>query len=214
MSIFDAYDQEFTSLNQEIGKNVAELKNLSGSGPSDTKVSSLIRQIEGLFSQSNELIKQMKIEARSHDTATKKVLADKIGHYEKSNASLKSDFERAKEQASRSSLIGAKSQEQRQRLLDTNDKITRQNEMIANAHRTVLETEEVGNEITAELARNREKINSARERANEFSGITDSARRVLASMSRRDVRQRYMIFFIAAVLIVAISITIYFSTKK
>jgi hypothetical protein len=50
--------------------------------------------------------------------------------------------------------------------------------------------------------------------AQEFSGVTDSARRVLASMARRDVRQRFMIFFIAAVLIIAISITIYFTTKK
>lgn len=34
--------------------------------------------------------------------------------------------------------------------------------MIQNATRTVAETEEVGEEITAELARNREKINSSR----------------------------------------------------
>lgn len=42
------------------------------------------------------------------------------------------------------------------------DRISRQNEMIQNATRTVAETEEVGEEITAELARNREKINSSR----------------------------------------------------
>ena len=34
--------------------------------------------------------------------------------------------------------------------------------MISNAHRSVLETEEVGMEITSELARNREKIESSR----------------------------------------------------
>ncbi len=34
--------------------------------------------------------------------------------------------------------------------------------MIANAYRTVAETEEVGLEITSELARNREKIESSR----------------------------------------------------
>ena len=41
-------------------------------------------------------------------------------------------------------------------------RIDRQNEMISNAHRTVSETEEVGMEITAELARNREKIEASR----------------------------------------------------
>ncbi len=41
-------------------------------------------------------------------------------------------------------------------------RIARQNEVIANATRTVAETEEVGLEITSELARNREKIESSR----------------------------------------------------
>jgi hypothetical protein len=41
-------------------------------------------------------------------------------------------------------------------------RIERQNELISNAHRSVLETEEVGMEITAELSRNREKIESSR----------------------------------------------------
>jgi hypothetical protein len=93
-------------------------------------------------------------------------------------------------------------------------RLDRQNEMIQNAHRTILETEDVGNEVISELVRNREKIQSSRAKATDFAGITDSARRLLASMSRRDVRQRFVLLFIAAILIVAISITIYISTKK
>lgn len=42
------------------------------------------------------------------------------------------------------------------------DRIDNQNELIRNAQRSVAETEEVGLEITAELARNREKIESSR----------------------------------------------------
>jgi uncharacterized protein involved in exopolysaccharide biosynthesis len=33
-------------------------------------------------------------------------------------------------------------------------------------------------------------------------------------MFRRDVRQKWLVVFIAAVLIIAISVTIYFTTKK
>ncbi|RYH06282.1 hypothetical protein EON65_43070 [archaeon] len=43
-------------------------------------------------------------------------------------------------------------------------RLSRQNEMIMNAHRTVLETEEAGEEILGELGRNREKILSSREK--------------------------------------------------
>ena len=66
------------------------------------------------------------------------------------------------------------SKEQRQRLLDTNDKISRQNEKILNAQRTVAETEEVGAEIIDELGRNREKIQSSHNKIKEFVGLTDS----------------------------------------
>ncbi len=122
----------------------------------------------------------------------------------------KAEYEKAKESINRSNLIGDKSIEQRQRLLDTNEKLNRQNEMIMNAQRTVAETEEVGLEITTELARNREKIQSAHGKVKDFSSITDSARRLVSSMSRRDVQQRFILFFIAAVLIIAIVITVYF----
>ena len=42
--------------------------------------------------------------------------------------------------------------------------------MIANATRTVIETEEVGTEITEELARNRAKIESSQSKVTEFAG--------------------------------------------
>ena len=58
-SIFDAYDSEFASLSQEIQKNVAELKAI----PKESdKAQPLINHIDALFSQSNELVKQMDTE--------------------------------------------------------------------------------------------------------------------------------------------------------
>ena len=120
MSIFDAYDQEFSSLSQEISKNNAELKSCASSDAD--KASGLVRLVEGLLSQAGDLIKQMEVEVRSHDPATRKVLLDKVATYKKSMLTHRSDLERAKEVSSRSALLGTKSIEQRQRLLDANDK--------------------------------------------------------------------------------------------
>eukprot|EP01035_Chromulina_nebulosa_P025220 gene25220-32910_t len=118
MSIFDAYDHEFSSLSQEISRNVSELKAYTSA---NDKTDSLIKMIDGLLKNSTDVIKQMELEVRGHDPATRKVLTEKITQYKKSSSSQKMDFERAKEQASRSSLLGNKSIEQRQRLLDTNE---------------------------------------------------------------------------------------------
>ena len=205
MSIFDAYDQEFNSLCQEITRNNSELKQAASSDAE--KSSGTVRLVEGLLNQAGDLIKQMEVEVRSHDPATRKVLLDKVTQYKKSMLSHRSDLERAKEQSQRSSLLGTKSVEQRQRMMDANDKLLRQNEMIANAQRTVADTEEVGLEITNELQRNREKIQSSHAKVHEFSGVTDSARRLLSSMSRRDVQQRFILAFIGIVLLIAIIVT-------
>lgn len=165
MSIFDAYNAEYASLSQEINKNLGELKNMS---KGHEKSGSLIKLIDGLFSQATDLIKQMEVEVRSQDPATRKMLNEKVMQYKKSNQSLRIDFDRAREQVNRSALIGDRSGADRQRLMDTNDKISRQNDMIANATRTVAETEEIGMEITTELQRNREKIDSSREKVRKL----------------------------------------------
>lgn len=119
-SIFEAYDQEFNNLSRDIQNHLGELKAISNTNPD--KSGSLIRQIDALLSQANDLIKQMNVEVRSHDAATRKVLTTKVTEYSKSLQAMRSDFERAKEQAERSSLIGEKSAADRQRLLNVNDK--------------------------------------------------------------------------------------------
>ena len=73
---------------QEIAKNNSELKQCA---PQDTeKVTGLVRLVEGLLSQAGDLIKQMEVEVRSHDPATRKVLLDKVGQYKKSMLSHRS----------------------------------------------------------------------------------------------------------------------------
>ncbi len=66
-------------------------------------------------------IKQMEVEIRSHDPATRKILGEKVTQYKRSLQSLKADFESAREVAQRSQLM-TRSDEQKQRFVATNDK--------------------------------------------------------------------------------------------
>eukprot|EP01041_Mallomonas_annulata_P002496 gene2496-4852_t len=212
MSIFEAYDQEFNALSHEISNNISDLRTYTTNPEKSTY---LIGQIERLLSQAGELMKQMEVEVRSQDQATRKVLSDKVTQYKKSLASLKADFEKSRDEAQKSSLmVGSKSGEQRQRLMNANDKLLSQNEKIMNATRTVAETENVAIEITQELHRNREKIESAHGKVREFAGITDTARRLLHSMNRREIQQKFTLGFVALILIAAIIIVIYFTVVK
>lgn len=178
------------------------------------KSANLVKHIDALLAQASDLVKQMEVEIRSHDAATRKVLSDKINQYKKSLASLRSDFERARSEADRANLIGGgKSAADRERFLTANDKMNRQNETIMNATRTVAETEDVAMEITQELGRNREKIESSHAKVREFSGMTDSARRLIHSMSKREIQQKFILVFIALVLAGAIGFVVYYTTK-
>eukprot|EP00596_Hydrurales_sp_CCMP1899_P007524 CAMPEP_0119039074 /NCGR_PEP_ID=MMETSP1177-20130426/8383_1 /TAXON_ID=2985 /ORGANISM="Ochromonas sp, Strain CCMP1899" /LENGTH=185 /DNA_ID=CAMNT_0007002503 /DNA_START=153 /DNA_END=710 /DNA_ORIENTATION=- len=182
MSIFDAYNEEFNSLCQEMTKSFSELKECPNSDPD--KARGLIRQCDSLLSGTGDLIKQMELEIRSYDASKRAMLVEKVNEYKKLLMRFRSDFERAKEQAQRSSLIGDKSIQSRIKYLDVNEKVMRQDELIARAQRSAAETEEVGTEIISELARNREKIESSKDKVHDISGITDHASKMLRSMSK------------------------------
>lgn len=65
----------------------------------------------------------MEVEIRSHDSATRKVLSEKITQYKKSLSSLRSDFERARTESQRANLsMDSKSVADRERFKNVNDK--------------------------------------------------------------------------------------------
>ena len=137
------------------------------------KCASINRHVDALLLQAGDLLKQMEVEVRSHDSATRKVLSEKVNQYKRVLNSLRTDFTKAKEESDRNNLFaGTKSGADRQRMMDTNQKLGRQNETILAAQRSVAETEEVALDITNELSRNREKIESSRDKVRKnYHGV-------------------------------------------
>lgn len=181
MSIFDAYCDDLTFLTTDLKNNIEALK-----GGSDFDATR--RTIQACFDQSTDLMKQAEIEARGHSSAERRVLTEKLKIYKDTFFELKGDFDTTVFQQQKSQLTG-KSGEDRGKMLEANEKydicarlftqlciilftielcvcvdhrVRRQNEIIENCMRTVAETEEIGIETIAELANNREKIDSAR----------------------------------------------------
>ena len=61
------------------------------------------------------------------------------------------------------------------------------------------ETEGTALEITEELGRNREKIESTHARAHQVGDLTGHARRIIHSMTKREVQQKMMLWGVAVV---------------
>ena len=69
--------------------------------------------------------------------------------------------------------------------------------------------EEVALEITTELGRNRETLESAHGRVREMSGLTNRARRLLQNMSRRATQQKLALYAVGGIIVVTVAIILW-----
>lgn len=202
---FDRYDEEFLSLSSQVQTSLSSIE--SSSNPE-----SELSFCKNLLSQCDDLLKQMSVEARSVGDATvKQELLKKVRVCKTRLANLRDDFNSSKTKLDRESLLpanssngggGALGSDHRERLLQTNENLAAQNATLENARRVMAETEDVALEITSELGRNREKIQSASGRVRDVSGLTNQARRIVQSMSRREVQQKLAMYIISFIIFV------------
>lgn len=192
-STFDRYDDEFSSLIQQIEEGLH-------SEPPTPYTESLLKQCD-------DLIKQMALEARSvQEASVKRSLLDKVKKY-------KAKYQGLQAESDRQGLLGSSSQQQGQRerlLLQKNeDMLSRQNETLERARRTMEETEAVAFEITEELGHNREKLMSAHGRVREMTGLTGRASRILTAMNQRAVQQKMVLYGVAVTLVLGFIVLLY-----
>jgi vesicle transport through interaction with t-SNAREs 1 len=204
-SSFDRYNEEFSSLIQQIESSLRSTSPSSAS-PND------VNYTHNLLAQCDDLIKQMALEARSsHDAPTKRSLLDKVREYKARHQSLRQELERRSLHLGDGVNGGNSLQSQKERLLlqQNEDMLSNQNETLERARRTMQETEAVALEITEELGHNRERLSSAHGRIREVSGLTGRARRILVSMNQRAVQQKLIIYGVAVALLVGFLFMVY-----
>lgn len=208
---FDRYDEEFNTLTEQVQGFINVSDGDVESQRKDLKMGS------NLLSQCDDLLKQMGMEARGvNDSTVKRELLNKVRVCKARLANLRDDYNSAKQVAEREALIDSSQMDNdhRARLLSTNERIGAQNDTLDHARRVMAETEDVALEITTELGRNREKIESAHGHVFEVSGMTNQARRLIMNMSRREVQQKLAIYVVGMLLLGAVLFIIYYSHKN
>ncbi|CAM9594337.1 unnamed protein product [Chrysoparadoxa australica] len=185
MSIFDSYNEEFRALSSEIAKGISHATTYETEAVAKRTE---LRKVDALLGQASDLIKQMDVEVRSaSDVPTKKDLQAKVATYKQSLSRLKSDYTRAVQAEERAGLMGdqdhlfaqgrgSASQQQHDRLLQTSDMLERQGGYLESSKRMVAEIEDVAMDITSELGRNRETIQSAHSKVKETNSAMEVAK--------------------------------------
>jgi len=196
---FDRYDDEFQSLTDQVKQS------LKGDDVDFTS---------SLLSQCEDLLKQMSVEARGVDDASvKRDLLTKVRQCKSTLSGLRDEFKSMQVARDRASLM-TNSRDNgknagKERLLQTQDQLEQQNETLDRARRVMADTEEVAMEITSELGRNRETLETAHGRVREVSGLTNRARRLLQNMNRRAVQQKLAMYTIAVIIVIAAGIILW-----
>ena len=170
----------------------------------------------------------MDLEARSlQNPSVKTPLLAKLRDYKAELQRLKRESQVAAKAAStaanRSQLLaGAElddmgaptSSSQRERMLQTTERLDRTGDRIREGKRNLLETEELGVSILQDLHRQRETITSAREHIHGADDNIGRSRRILAAMGRRAMANKVMMYGIILMLLGAIGIVAYFKLFK
>lgn len=198
-AVFASYVEEHADLCAAAGRAIAALREQSGASRR-----SLQAEAEDSLAKAEEVVQQMELEARSSGKGPDaRELQSQAKARRSEVTSLRSSLRQAAASLPRSELLGSGgtssgdecNDDQRARLLRMGDRLQDGTAKLQAAHRTVLETETMGQNILGDLRTQRETIMHATgtlQRANE--GLARS-KRTLQQISRRALGNKMLMWF-------------------
>lgn len=175
---FDEYNNEFRSLIRDIEKSLHATDGDNDDSSKATKISGTLRKCE-------ELLLQMKVEARgAPGPSLKQELIDIYQACQMQLASYQT-LNQQKYELFQEHQSDGNGNDPRARLRATQDRVEAQNSQLENALRSIRETEEVAGGIGQELGRNRDSIQRAKGNVGTLSGMMDQANVHLKGMMKK-----------------------------
>uniref|UniRef100_UPI003AAE7E49 vesicle transport through interaction with t-SNAREs homolog 1A isoform X2 n=1 Tax=Centroberyx gerrardi TaxID=166262 RepID=UPI003AAE7E49 len=220
-SDFEAYEQDFGTLTAEITNKIGRIPKLSGE-----EKTQLVLNVDKQLEEVRELLEQMDLEVREIPIQSRAMYNSRLKSYKQEMEKLEKDFKRSRIAYSdevRNELLGddasssenqlIKLREERAHLLDNTEKLERSSRRLEAGYQIAVETEQVGQEILANLHTDREKIQRARERLRETDANLGKSSRILTGMLRRIIQNRILVFILGAIILLTIILAIYFNLR-
>mmetsp|Transcript_23800 Transcript_23800/g.74369 ORF Transcript_23800/g.74369 Transcript_23800/m.74369 type:complete len:212 (-) Transcript_23800:52-687(-) len=209
--MFDQYESELTEV---LDQAETKLGCLAASSENETR-KALAKDLKSLLEAASDLSKQLDVEARSGGDA-RAALSERQAPLKARLRTARARFTEAREEIDRENVLGVRnplnaSAQSRGRLVGANDRLQQQNDLVRGALEIAHETEQTAIDITQELGRNRETIQSIRGHVADTSGSLGAARNLIASMQKREVQQKIVLTFVAAILVGAIGTVSYYT---
>lgn len=214
--MFDRYEEDVRTQCVTLTKMIGRLETLSGDERREH-----MRQISKAFREADETVEQMQMEARGAAAPARATMTARIREVSAELSATKQALRKTEDafiaNAGRSELFeglrddqaAAGSRDQRQRLIQTTEKLERGRGMIKDAHKTVLETEEMGRDILTTLEGQREQIQHTRATLHATDENVSRARTLLNSIARRIMTNKCILVIIILVILAIIGIVVW-----
>lgn len=169
-----------------------------------------------------ELLEQMELEIRESPPYERQKYQSRLKSYKDELVILEKELRRAKiayrdDASARDELLGDDlpgTEDQRQRLLDNTDRLERMGTKLEAGYKIVVETEQIGSDILDNLSSQRETIQKSRNRLREADDDLSKSSRILNSMMRRIMQNRFILMIVAVVMVCVVVVTIYLTASR
>nr|ABK93030.1 unknown [Populus trichocarpa] len=217
--IFEGYERQYCELSANLSRKCTAALALDREQKKQK-----ISEIRAGLEDAESLIRKMDMEARNLQPNVKAVLLAKLREYKSDLNNLKTEVKRIGSgnlnASARDELLEAgmansltASADQRSRLMMTTERLNQSGDRIKDSRRTMLETEELGVSILQDLHQQRQSLLHAHDTLHGVDGNIGKSKRVLTAMSRRINKNKWIIGAVIAVLVVVISLILYFKLK-
>ncbi|GAQ81123.1 vesicle transport protein [Klebsormidium nitens] len=221
-NMFQSYERQYTELLASLKRKVENVSLLSGEQKKQK-----LKELQQGIDESEALIRKMDLEARSFSKAELVTLKSKLAEYKAGLNNVKKEAKKASaalpdEVAARQELmerglgepLGSVSADQRNRLLQTTDRLNQSGERIKESKRVAIETEDIGAQILGSLSQQRETLLHARGTLHGVDDNIGKSRQILNRMAQRIRTNKIIMYGIIAALVFAIILILYFKFKK
>ncbi|XP_026098413.1 vesicle transport through interaction with t-SNAREs homolog 1A-like isoform X2 [Carassius auratus] len=213
-SDFETYEQDFGTLTADVTNKIGRIPKLAGE-----EKTQLVLNVDKQLEEVRELLEQMDLEVREIPIQSRGMYSSRLKSYKQEMEKLEKDFKRSRIAYSdevRNELLGddgGSSESQRAHLLDNTERLERSSRRLEAGYQIAVETEQVGQEILANLHSDREKIQRSRDRLRETDANLGKSSRILTSMLRRIIQNRVLVFILGAIILLTIVLAIYFNLR-
>jgi len=210
-AMFQQYEEEFLDLKNQIETKIKGLNHIE-----DPKKRRLeISQIENDINEATDTLRSMDISLRNNPSGAS--LKNKVKNYETDIQTMKSSLRKAESAVERDELFSGTlkegylqgSADSRRQLSDTTQRLERTGRVLDSAIREAEETVLIGTEAAENLSNQKSVLRRALDNIRGVNADLGSANKIMRSLARKAVANKFIVAVIVLILILAIVAVIY-----